>query len=711
MKQNPEDHPAFGHILYLIVLPPQDSGERSPFQGFSINAFGVTESIQHVCTLPATTSELFLSRADAIKQRSAGLGGYAIALLELEFLDDFAGGLPVTCFISDAQTRAAVERHIAARGRRTWLHLTTDTAVDHVPKLLTFSRFDMYRWSRGVAKQIIAEEHRARLSRGKRLWNAYVKWPHTRVKLDTRRHSFTLPTETALMSLGFSLGSKQKPLIGAKDDDCAHAISNASQVLEQVRSDATPAFKAPGLVSLIVAVPSVYRHLSPKNAVRRETPKPAKKAIRHVLRQQQYVAMTAPAEEASDILKDQSAMAILHLRAQELRTYTAALSVSAASLLAPVLRLPPQIDRVRSLLIRLAGLSRGAAANIERRNTLARSIGIALRDAIPISILERIDQRRNEGIKLIGDTPLELVLIDDLPMCLRASVSRLPTLPGNLLMRQALMRTPTFLHAKDLRRVLVIRAFSSHDPLRDHLMVAAREVIKGCSEPIDLRVVDVQSRDELVAAFNEFDGPLAIFDGHGSHDRTDPQGTLTIGSVKFNPYELYGKIRVPPIVFLSACETYTLEGMESSVAGAFLFMGAQSVLGTLVPIDGLTAGILIARFLLRFSDFLPLFKWPIPWTEVVSGMLRMSYVTDVVRALEARFQFGETAYRRIHTDANAAINSFQPDWFESLLASISKIVSLSEQEIREIWLRTCFFTETLHYVHLGQPEHLFVVPA
>jgi len=58
-----------------------------------------------------------------------------------------------------------------------------------------------------------------------------------------------------------------------------------------------------------------------------------------------------------------------------------------------------------------------------------------------------------------------------------------------------------------------------------------------------------------------------------------------------------------------------------------------------------------------------------------------------------------------------AINQFQADWFDELIVSLSRATSRSEAEIRDVWMRTCYFTDTLHYVHLGQPEHLFLGPS
>jgi hypothetical protein len=193
-------------------------------------------------------------------------------------------------------------------------------------------------------------------------------------------------------------------------------------------------------------------------------------------------------------------------------------------------------------------------------------------------------------------------------------------------------------------------------------------------------------------------------------DRSDPQGTLRVGSIGLNPFELYGKIRIPPLLLLSACETHSLEGIESSVASGFLMLGARSVLGTMVPIDGRDAAVLIARFMFRFAEFLPLLTTMMPRSQVIGGMLRMSYVTDVLRTLQAQFQLSLDDYFRIHNAANMAINSFQPHWFEELLKSVAGAVSTPEDKLREIWLRTCYFTPTLRYVHLGQPEHVFILP-
>lgn len=710
MRDPQPNEGALDHILYVIVLPEKGSGKFTPFQGFSLNTFQAIPAILHICTLPPTITELFRTRDEAIGWRTAGLAGYAIVLLDLQFLTRFEGGLPFTCIVSCKGTCAAVQSHVAEHGRRGWLHLTTDEASSDVPQLTSFSRAEIFAWSRGIAETILAERSTAGTQITNPQWRSLIEWPPSQIGVSSQPHNITLPTEAALSSLGFTLTHGKKNLSGGSDELFVGGIIERAEILEGIRDRATAErYGIPGTPRLILTVPSVFRHLSPRG-LKRETVGPIRTVVRHILRQQQYIAMRATRRETVDTLRDPLARAALAARAEELRAYTAALSVTAASLCAPVLRCPPQVDRVRELVIRLAGLSRGSGPNIERRNKLARDIGTTLRSAIPDPLFRQIERHQHEGIKLIGDTPLELLPVNDLPLGLRATTSRMPTLPGNLLMRHSLCRTSTLFQLPDLMRILVVRAFDIGDPLRDVLVQTVERVNAGSSNAIDLKVVDVQSKDEFVAAFNEYDGTLAIFDGHGTHARTDPQGTIFVGPIRFNPFELYGKVRVPPMVFLSACETHTLEGMESSVASAFLFMGASSVLGTLAPINGLNAAVLIARFLLRFSDFLPLVKATIPWSQVVSGMLRMSYVTDVLMEMHRHFSFGEDLHRALQTEANTTINQFRSGWFEQLLTSLSKSLSVPEAQVRNTWLRTCYFTDTLNYVHLGQPEHIFIVP-
>src|ERR1700733_7049162 len=146
---------------------------------------------------------------------------------------------------------------------------------------------------------------------------------------------------------------------------------------------------------------------------------------------------------------------------------------------------------------------------------------------------------------------MELLPIDGLPLSLRCSVSRLPTLPGNLMVRHSLMYAPTFLRPSDFHDVLVVRSFQPYDSIRSLLEVSISVVLRKQSK-VQVKFVDVSNEQEFIEAFNQFCGKIAIFDGHGAQSADDPQGALQVGNLQINPIQFYGKIQLPPIILLSA---------------------------------------------------------------------------------------------------------------------------------------------------------------
>lgn len=129
------------------MLPPAGAGEYSIFQGFSLNVFSVIPSLQHICRLPPTISELFLDRDDALRMRASGLGGYAVAMLDLEFLQELREGFPYTVFVSASDTRDEVEHHVQQHGRQGWLHPTTGQPAADIRSLAMFTRAEMFAWN------------------------------------------------------------------------------------------------------------------------------------------------------------------------------------------------------------------------------------------------------------------------------------------------------------------------------------------------------------------------------------------------------------------------------------------------------------------------------------------------------------------------------------------------------------------------------------
>lgn len=697
-----------GTILYLVVLGKEHIGEFTPFQGFSDNALSVAGTLRHICELPAHSQELFQERAETARARMGGRSGYAIVLLEEEFLAEFPPLAGFVCVISNEGNRQRIAAAVGARNDPHWRHVTTMQAPTTEPKLWELDRGYFYDWAKEVVKRYTTQTRQVDLLDFD--FKPVVPRETSVLSLASRGHNIVTPTESVFLSLGYSFGLPDDRLAGHEDEAFASALVTQANALETQLSELTGSSERPrGVPNVIVTVPSVFRHLKPKIA-EKMTEKGLRRVLKAVLRQAQYIAYRATPEEMKLILESPAAQSVMAMRAEELYLYTAALTVSACSLCCPVLRLPPQVDRVRDLLLGLAILSRKGNAMQRRRNQIAIRIGDSLRSSIPTALLSELDTYANRGVKLIGDVPLELLPIGGLPLSLRCSVSRLPTLPGNLMMRHSLMRKPSFLHPTDFHDVLVVRSFASDDPIRNLLEVSIKVSLPAGSK-VRVKFVDVSTEEEFAQAFNNFDGKIAIFDGHGKQSPEDAQGVLSVGSLKVNPFQFYGKVRLPPIVLLSACETYSVNGIESSVASALLFMGAWSVLGTLAPVDARASAMLIARFLFRLEAFLPALPGAMNWTEVVTGMLRMSYATDLLFKFEELHGMTAGSLREVQMTANIAITANDPSWFEKVLEGIAKETNEPLAKVTERWRDTCYFTEALRHVHLGSPEHIFVGPA
>lgn len=319
---------------------------------------------------------------------------------------------------------------------------------------------------------------------------------------------------------------------------------------------------------------------------------------------------------------------------------------------------------------------------------------------------------QSEGrAKLVANAPLELLPIRDLPMQLRYSVSRVPITPASVLLSHTIGDPGGYLSPSDLLDVLIVRTFEEKDPIRQALEKASTTFLEIARKKLNVRLVDVESVAEFADVVNSFNGKIIVFDGHGVHAEKEGIGFLEIGGKLTDPRELAGKVgRMPPIVILSACTTHPLDWSETSSAGAFLMMGAMSVLGTVTPINAADAAVFVGRLLLRLAEYVPLIAGSgHRWSDVVTGLLRMSYVTDLNRAFESEKAISADDHRKIQFEANTLINSGSAEWFERTLEMLSHASGLPPERVREFWLDNAYFTSAMRYVQLGSPERIVVV--
>ena len=196
-----------------------------------------------------------------------------------------------------------------------------------------------------------------------------------------------------------------------------------------------------------------------------------------------------------------------------------------------------------------------------------------------------------------------------------------------------------------------------------------------------------------------------VFDGHGKHSDSSDVGTLTVGNENLDVWSLRDRVRVPPIVILSACDTQAVDRSHATTSNGFLAGGARAVLGTLLPIDAFNAATFVARLLYRIVDYLPAATAElggiVQWNEVVGGMLRMLLLTDLLRAGFNDLSLTESDYIHIHTEGNIAINTRRSDWLEVVTEMAAKRVQQPPDKILDYFRSRIPMSDAIRYVQLG----------
>ena len=388
------------------------------------------------------------------------------------------------------------------------------------------------------------------------------------------------------------------------------------------------------LPEVIVFAPGMYRHLYERRHRIHPTADEAERRLFNALQRQKGYAVEIPVESYDEPFSE-AQKALLSLRRQELVTQTAALTVRASGHLSTTLRLPMGLNLTLGAVRQLCNNVRSSGAQARRKlPRLFQEVQRELAEQVPTAILKRMDEAVF-GIKLISDIPLEWLPVGDLPLCIKHEVSRIPATPGNLSIELLHYFQGIGLEPSAFREILYVDGAEQDDPIRLPMQIALETFEPRWRGKLQVKHERVTSVDQFVEAVNCFDGALLVFDGHGSHDSRLNVGKIHIGAEAVDVWQLKGRIRVPPIVVLSACDTHALDRSHATPANGFLFLGAQSVIAALLPIDATRAAVFAARFIYRLSDFLPAalryYGRSLRWPEVVTGMMRMQLVTDIIR--------------------------------------------------------------------------------
>lgn len=414
-------------------------------------------------------------------------------------------------------------------------------------------------------------------------------------------------------------------------------------------------------------------------------------------------------EEDYDFLNNKSFKSIVNIRRRELQLTTVAISFLAKHKNSPALRLPNGVNHFLNKFKSIEDKSIKQGIYSNEFQVKIKAINTLMKRRIGKKIIDYICDNFN-SVSLVCDTPLDWVRFGNLPLMLTHEISRINSTPGNVLLKDSSLYPKVEIKASQLSKILVLRSFRPDDEIK-YCLELSIDKIEKLSACIDVEIIDINNEYELIDAINDFSGKILVMDCHGHHGGVKQNGWLEIGDDKVDVWHLSKKIKMPPIVILSACLTSAISGSHASVANGFLTCGAISVLGTLLPVNAIHSAFFVAMLLHRIAEFprvLSLDYTHITLRLLISLFFRMSYTSDVLRAFQIAGMIDKVDFEDINRKVCNEINELSNNWNEVLIDEIIIKSSYGKKFIRDFIDQKCYFTETMSYSQIGFPECIHI---
>jgi len=672
--------------------------------------------------LPFDIRELKSKRAPIVISRIAGITSPTIIPITIESLKDNAKNFSTVtfkCILSNDRTYSAVN-HFLADNRGEWLHISTSSSADDETKETGRGRFSQYIFQRtaqllesGEINSVFFDSVEELLSPNRPPWS--------RLQFPGYAHGITRPNEIIAASLGADI-SLDKALGTHRIDDYVPAVTKSCKAIMSLRRKL--AAEAPIENEICLTTEPILWHLYKANVDRelfsglaenKYVISALRRLVKSIRKPGGYAKLNLADSEKDldELLANKVVSMFLRCYQMELRAFGACLAILNAPEVAPVLRMESRINGVKGDLINLAACARGNNPHVKFKTCkLALNIQNKMKSLIAPEHSALIHNALPEfsGVNLLSDIPLEWLPIRGLPLSLRCDVSRISATPGNLSMEQCLRSQYVNIAIADFEEILIVRSFDQEDKIRTVLEDVLCNLSSAHENYPKYKFVDVYDVKQFLAAINNFNGALMVFDGHGTLTESAGVGSIVIGGEAIDVWGLRGLVRMPPIVLLSACDTLPLDGGHGSSANGMLAMGAVTVLGTVLPVDSARSAIFIGRLLHRIQEFLPIVvkrSSYMPWRSFMSGMLRMTYCTELIISLIEDAKIISFAdYSRIQMKANLAINSLDPNWYDQFVSEISICSGLEKRIVLEACQFWGALVDTLKYIQLGRPEKI-----
>jgi len=698
-------------ITYWAAYQPRGPRSSGIFENFSTEVREIGIAAGHAVPWPFDIRELFSDRSHVLHARLKGVTSTKFRPIPLSSLRAIVGTrvAPFNVVLSSAASAAEVSEILQQVGPN-WLHISTVPSrnvigLNQVNENVFLDYFRRVAAAR--ASTPYGQMYKEFLLATPREWSD-LSAERPRTETEQARAN-----EDALEALGISFHSRE----ATKGDEPTQSEIDAEAMAamrDKVLGDFGLARHAD---DLSLCVESVGWGLS-REAFRHSAIvgiQPSRQEADAIYGCSLSRGYSSEFEERA--LSGGIASALAAARDAERSALNSALLLHSGTRLTPVLRLPPEMNRFRPSLLEIGQCARGNGPHRDfKLNKLGRRLGEGMGAMIDARALSEIcgSGKRIGEISLISDLPLEWLLIDDVPLGMRHDVSRIPFTPGGALMGQCANSEISYISDQSLSEVLVVRSFRKDDPIAGYLEKALGMDLGTPEAPTaKIKFVDVETPAEFVTAVSEFQGSLLIFDGHGSRDVYTGVGSIIVGGQPLDIWNVRDKLRFPPIVLLSACDTFPIDGSHGSAAAGMLALGARTVLGTLLPIHSLRSCMFIARLIWRLAGLLPIEMKRNPlgvnWRFMMSGMLRMVYASELIYSFTLANRLSRVQRSQLQYEANTDINYRNPDWYARLQARLASAAKVPLDTVKAYCRGDSWITDSMKYVQLGRPELVHVI--
>jgi hypothetical protein len=693
-------------IHYLLAIPSWDPKHVTPFQGFAPGLLEASRILTLVVRLPVDVEELTMDPADRLARRRAGFGDWLWSPITIENLERPGRSCtPLHPFMVVFTVHPEVARRVASWRRKLRvrpLHVSTVEIGSAIrPDQLDVSRLQQHclialRQARACRPSLDTAEAAVAIAG----WRTLETRPSS---LRLHSHGVTQANEMVLLSAGEAAPDDPAGVLNVSPHaDYVEAVTASAQAVRglQAQTENRPIYRlGPPRPDVILQAPSMYDGLDA--LVARSEPSAAARRFFRALRRQR--GFTVEVQGNADDIEAMGPVAMI--RGAEAKLQTFVLGVRAASNLAATIRLPGQVNRTGGVVGHLARHLRHHDARPPDVKTarVFRAVQDALVQSVPPEHLRFIEGSRS-GIKIVADAPLEWLPVGDLPLGIRFDVSRINTTPGNTLVEQLRFQPPIHLRPHSFNRFLVVSMFEPGDSIAHHVRRGLGALPEAGLRALEPTVVAAPTVDAFVTAVNAYDGPVLVVDSHGAHEEV---GGLIIGGQPVDVWSLQGRLRPPPVVLLSACDTHPFDRNHATVANGFLPCGARAVLATVLPVRSVPAAMFVTRLLLRaisYGGAANAAGQAVPWTNVVGGALRMQLASDILRGLVERDLLPRADLDSQHLQANMDINLPRADWLERLARRCREAGGFGQAKWDRAYADILAGSDTIRYVHVGNPE-------